>query len=386
VRILAHDTRTTAEEQPFVARLTMPAGLDLVNGCEWGSPSGSFDPVTRVFTWPSRFNGTSPVGCVLWTYVPRTLDVGTSLPFTATLTTPSQEQNTSNNTVSQTLAVVGTTDLGASASADVTRVRTGSTFTFTGGVQNLGEMTATEVSVTHRLSPHVTFLSAEQISGPAAALDPAPYEGQLHARIPALLPGATAQFRIAVLAHEIADIYHVVQVRSAGRDPDSSNDQAYAGAYAGPDADLGVTSTRVPVTTAAQIPVTFTISNGGPDPVDNVTLEQILRDEQGSWELVEEVKYVSATSSQGSCSDPYAAGPYFCPPAPGYWTVNCNLGTLAAGDTATVTVIIDRGKFVGRLENTARVSPTQNDPRSQNNAVELDVSRAVAKRARSLRK
>jgi hypothetical protein len=237
-------------------------------------------------------------------------------------------------------------------------------------------MEATNVTLTNQLSPYVTFLAFEQLSGPAASLDAAPRgEGLLDARIHILPPGAAATFQVSVRAHATGDILHSVRVRSPMFDPFENNNLQYAGALAGPDADLGLASSRAPGQGGAQVPVTIIVTNRGPDPVDNVGVYQLLQDDGSSWDRTEDVQYASVTPSQGSCSAPEVTTPYLCPPIPGYWSVDCALGTIAPGGKATIQVLVDRAEYRGPLVNLATVRPTQNDPNQANNQIEVDLTK-----------
>lgn len=89
----------------------------------------------------------------------------------------------------------------------------------------------------------------------------------------------------------------------------------------GPILSLGVTATPSPLAVGVgnQVTFSFTVTNNG-DLTNNVTFTDILPSSGAS--------FVSATSSPGSCGA--ASG----------GTVLCNLGTMNAGATATVTVIL----------------------------------------------
>jgi uncharacterized repeat protein (TIGR01451 family) len=89
-------------------------------------------------------------------------------------------------------------------------------------------------------------------------------------------------------------------------------------------ADLAVTKTATPAAVTEGNPLTYTVAvtNHGPDPATGVTVIETLSPE---------VTFVSATSSQGSCSIQGAVV------AVGK-TVICNLGNLAVGGSATVVI------------------------------------------------
>jgi uncharacterized repeat protein (TIGR01451 family) len=114
-------------------------------------------------------------------------------------------------------------------------------------------------------------------------------------------------------------------------------------------ADLAVTKTDSPdpVLVGQNLTYTVTVANGGPDPATGVTLTDT---------LPANVTYVSATPSQGSCSQ--AAG-----------VVTCPLGTIAASGSATVTIVVTpQVAAVGTITNTASVTAVEADPNGANNS------------------
>ncbi len=114
-----------------------------------------------------------------------------------------------------------------------------------------------------------------------------------------------------------------------------------------PGADLSVTQTDSPEAGPPQTPVTYTItvSNNGPDTATGVTLTD---------DLPDEVNFTSATPSQGNCSQ--ALG-----------IVTCNLGDLANGATATVTVVASL-PFRPTAVNQVTVNSGMPDPNPANNS------------------
>lgn len=110
--------------------------------------------------------------------------------------------------------------------------------------------------------------------------------------------------------------------------------------------DLSITK-QGPATIPAGADVTYTITvtNPGPTAATNVVVTD---------DLPPSLTFVSATPTQGSCntSDP----------------VTCTLGGLAAGASATVTLIATASTTPGPVANTASVSATELDPNAGNNA------------------
>lgn len=117
------------------------------------------------------------------------------------------------------------------------------------------------------------------------------------------------------------------------------------GASAAPgDADLSITKTDSPdpVVQGNNLTYTITVTNNGPLAATNVVVTDNLPAKS-------DIDFVSATSAAGSCD---MKGN----------TVTCNLGTLANGATATVTIVV-KAKHSGTLSNTATVaSPEDNTP------------------------
>ncbi len=116
------------------------------------------------------------------------------------------------------------------------------------------------------------------------------------------------------------------------------------------DLALAETASPSPAAVGGNLTYTLTITNNGPNSAPSVTVTDT---------LPSGVTFVSATPSVGSCS--------------GSATVTCNLGTLANGGAATVTIIITP-TAVGTLVNTASVSSGVPDPNPANNSATLSTT------------
>ncbi|MEA2560175.1 MAG: hypothetical protein QOH06_1679 [Acidobacteriota bacterium] len=116
------------------------------------------------------------------------------------------------------------------------------------------------------------------------------------------------------------------------------------------DLALAMTDTPDPVAKKTALTYTVTVTNGGPGPATQVVLTDT---------LPAEAAFVSATTAQGSCArggKGKAGG-----------ALTCGLGSLAAGATASVTIVVQPPK-AGTLTNTAAVSAAQPDPNRANNS------------------
>ena len=111
-------------------------------------------------------------------------------------------------------------------------------------------------------------------------------------------------------------------------------------------ADLAITKTDAPdpVSVGSNLTYTITVTNNGPNAATNVSVVDT---------LPASVSFVSSTASQGSCS--------------GTATVTCNLGGIANGASATVSIVVTPGT-AGTLNNTATVSATETDSNAANNS------------------
>lgn len=113
------------------------------------------------------------------------------------------------------------------------------------------------------------------------------------------------------------------------------------------ESDLSLTQGDAPdpVTLGDDLTYTTTITNHGPDEATGVTVSNT---------LPEGVAFVSATASQGGCTEEGS-------------TVTCDLGTLANGTTAAVTLVVTP-MAEGTITNLASVTGNESDPNTANNA------------------
>ncbi len=111
-------------------------------------------------------------------------------------------------------------------------------------------------------------------------------------------------------------------------------------------ADIEVTKidSPDPVVVGNQLTYTISVHNAGPDGATNVSVVD---------NLPGGVQFVSATSTQGTCS--------------GTTTISCSLGDLASDATAGVTIVVTPSA-AGTLVNTAVANATEDDPVESNNS------------------
>jgi len=114
---------------------------------------------------------------------------------------------------------------------------------------------------------------------------------------------------------------------------------------AAPVIDLAITKTDRPdpVFVGARLVYTLTVRNGGPDTATNVRVVDA---------LPAATAFLSVATTQGSCT--------------GGRVVRCNLGSLAVGGRAIVTIVV-RPREPGALLNEATVVGDEPEPNTANN-------------------
>lgn len=145
---------------------------------------------------------------------------------------------------------------------------------------------------------------------------------------------------VAVTAHN-----NVAGLASTGRFSNFSVSQ--------PVADLAITqfSPRGAVPVGSNVTYTITVANNGPDAANLVTVAN---------PIVAGMTHVSSTASQGSCA--LAGG-----------VVTCNLGSIASGASATITLVTTMNTAAAKV-NTATVSSSTIDPTAANNSSSIVVN------------
>lgn len=125
-----------------------------------------------------------------------------------------------------------------------------------------------------------------------------------------------------------------------------------------PPADLALAKSDSPdpVAVKAALTYTLTVTNSGPSPATDVTLTD---------RLPEDSVFVSATPSGGSCVHDGKGR------RDGLLT--CDLGTLASGATASVTIVVEPVR-AGTLVNTATVASGSPDPNRADNVATEETS------------
>jgi uncharacterized repeat protein (TIGR01451 family) len=281
-------------------------------------------------------------GCTFWT---------TNMYFTGTL--GNETQNSQVGAFRFPTCNPADLSIGKTGPASVFA---GNQLTYTITVTNNGTDNATNVIVTDTLPAGVTFLATSAVCTSGTV--------QTGCNIGSLANGATVSFtiQIRVPANFLSsasvgtlNITNTVTVSSDQFDPNTSNNTATATTNVVESADLSITKVckpdTIPAVAGTTAYCTMTITDNGPSDAQKVSLTDAIA-------ASTPFTIVSVTPTQG-----------FCTPSGGTntnGTVNCTLGTIAAGSTAMVTVNFTALNG-GNINDTASVSASTPDPNTANN-------------------
>jgi len=294
---------------------------------------------------------------------------GTAPDITITVTAPATP-TTLSNTASVLLSAVGDPDSGNNSQTITTTVNppsvvdadlsisksgapdpvsAGDTLTYTVSVTNNGPASANNVEVIDNLPSGVTFGSAGGTGwtcghltgvvtctyGIPLGIGPAP---DITITVTAPAEGGIITNSATVSADEV----DLIQ---------GNNTTGPVTTTVGAVADLSITKTDFPYD-PVDVPgdpmtYTITVTNNGPSTATGVTMTDT---------LPTQVSYTvgNAVTSQGSCS--------------GTSPIVCNIGTLANGASATITIPVTSPVIAGMISNTASVTGNEADPNMVNNS------------------
>ena len=261
------------------------------------------------------------------------------LSNTATVATSTTDPVPGNNDSTQTTTVDGEADLSITKSDTPDPVAAGGALTYTLSVANAGPSDARNVSVQDVLPAGVTFGSATPSQGSCSEAS-----GTVTCDLGTIADGGSATIAIAVTPTIDGSLSNTATVSSTTTDPTPGNNSSTASTTVTPVADVSVSvsDSSDPANAGTQLTYTYVIGNAGPSSAASVGL---------STAVPAGTTFVSA-SGGGTLS----AG-----------TVSWSLGTLAAGGTTTVTMVvaIDPSR-TANFSDTAHVSTATPDANASN--------------------
>jgi uncharacterized repeat protein (TIGR01451 family) len=217
------------------------------------------------------------------------------------------------------------------------------------------------VTLTDPLPADTTFVSAEQLSGPAFTCTPLPPvggTGTITCTAASMAPGtATFRFVFHVSPTATGPLTNTASVSSPTDTSGGNNSSGASAAVLPPSADVEITKTANGSTFPPGSSVTYTIvvTNIGSFAAQATEVTDLLSPQ---------LTLASATTTQGTCNN---ASP-----------VVCTIGTLEPAASATITIIATLSPAAsGGIANTATVTAA-NDVNPANNSSTASISTAAA--------
>ena len=283
----------------------------------------------------------------------------TPLQNVAQITGTQFDPDTANNSTSVTTAVPASADLRITKAASHATRAVGDPLTYTLTATNDGPSTATNVQITDVLPAGFTLTAAPTVTGGTCAVS-----GQtVTCTVASLASGGARSITLAGLVGGGAagtTLSNTAEITGDQHDPDLANNASPAvDTNVGGVAELALTKTvdRATANVGDTLTYTLRVTNSGPQ---NATATVV------TDALPAGVTRLGATASQGSC--------------PAGTPVVCNLGTVAVGATATVTITARVGLALAgqTVVNSATVVSSQDDLTPGNDSASASTTIAPA--------
>ena len=279
--------------------------------------------------------------------------VAGSITNTARVSADQTDLDPSNNQASVTTIVNGLADLSLTKQCKPdTPIAAGGTATCTIFVDNLGPSNAQNVVVTdtNLSNGSFTIVSATTTAGVCVVAS-----GVVTCNLGTEPAGARITMTVTVTSNNQVDINDTATVTSSTTDPNTANNSAQGAVHFIGSANLQITKTSAPNPVIAGTNVTYTINvtNNGPSAAANVVVTDTLPGQ---------ISDVTFTPSVGSCIGGIPGNPAL--------PLTCNLGNLANGGSATITIVAKVAASTPNgtiLVNNAVVRSDYADPNNGNN-------------------
>lgn len=340
-------TLTISNDGPSIATGVTVTDM-LPSGVSFTSGSGSQGTVTEAGGIVTASLGTLASGASATV----TLNVSVADSAVGTVTNSASvssvetDSNTANNSATEQTTITPVVDVLVTKIDSEDPVNAGGTLIYTMLVRNDGPSTATSVMLTDALPAGTSFQSALSSQGSVSESG-----GIVTASLGTLASGGTATVtvNVAIDASTVGTLTNTASVTASEMDTNSSNNSDSESTTVTPVVDLVVTKSDSidPVNAGGSVVYTLTVSNNGPSTATGVIVTDL---------LPAEVTYSSGSASQGTVSE--SGG-----------TVTADVGTLASGATATVTLNVDVADSAdGTITNSVSVTGNENETDATNNS------------------
>ena len=254
---------------------------------------------------------------------------GTDISISASVNAAEIDPESANNTASQDTTVRPAADLSVTRAGPAEPVLLGGGFSYTLTVINQGPSKASGVTLTDSLSTSATFVSALPSQGSCSGTLTVACD------IGTLESGNDATVTITVVPNISGDLTNTTRVEATEGDPDVRDNISIGITLVAAAADIQLSQVEGPglIVVGNKLSYTLTVRNAGPSDASGVTFINTLADG---------VSFDSATPDTYGCVALSS-------------TVRCSLGSLASGESATFTIVVNT-KRVGRIVSTARVT------------------------------
>ncbi|HEV2913806.1 MAG TPA: lamin tail domain-containing protein, partial [Pyrinomonadaceae bacterium] len=324
----------------------LPTGLDYVSH---SASQGTYNNVTGI--WAVGSVGVSNSAAVATLTIVATMNSGFFKINTAEVTAsdqadPNSEPNNNDPFEDDQSSVAVTppqANLELTKTANTTTPNVGQNVTFTLSLKNFGFSNATGVEVTDQLPSGLTFVTASPL---------AEYNSTTGVwTVGSINNGATRTLTITATVTSPGSKTNTAKVTASDQfDPNTTNNTSSV-TVTPPEANLTISKsdTPDPVSVGNNITYTITVTNGGPDTAQNVSVTD---------SLPAELTFVSCAAPGGSCSNTGN-------------NVTASYASLTNGASATITIVATVNRTVAdntTITNTAQATSATYDPSTPNSA------------------
>lgn len=324
--------------------------------CNAGVPGDSTQPTTCAFN--SLAANAPEIMTIVVTVLPQTTGI---LHNDARVSSDALDVDNSDDLVSEDTTVNAEADLVITKSDNPDPVLAGEHLKYDVTITNNGPSTAVDVMLTDTLPDWVSFVGStiSNGSGTCAPLeDPARVECDLNDLDPAQFVTVYIEVLVNPSTPDGTVIVNTAVVSPGTTDPDSTNNTSVIDTDVLAEADLAIAKDAnfLENNPAPRIVYTLQVTNMGPSDAQDVTVTDALPLNP------KKIVYIM-DSGNGACT--YSGALH---------QVNCYFGTLPAGGSLSLDIVVDAAGSVRRITNVASIATGTTDPNDGNDSAAKEVN------------